>query len=231
MSRGQIYFFIFMAVILGMVSLQLKLHQHLDHRTDNVKQAAPTVEGLIKVEPPKSVAMEKTLEQKRVSAEFLRQFKQESDLTERPQKNAEDQENRLQSWARHLDEIEIDYLSDVIKDRSRQGQERALALDLLGRNQSTKSLEHLKDFVLTELANAKNTRAPLDEELILKVQAVEDIASSSSSAQAMNYLNEIQKKTNQSFVKDRAKRSLSSLKGLASPSDPQDNEALKKMIE
>jgi hypothetical protein len=232
MNRGKIYFFIFIATILGMVSLQLKLHQRLYRRTDRVKQTLPTVESLIKVEQAKPVVVEKTLEQKKwdetVSSEFLTQFKQESEQAQRPQKNIEEHENRLQSWARHLDENEIDFLSAVVKDRSRHGDERTLALDLLGRNQSSKSLEYLKDFVLTKGGRSRDVRARIDEELILKVQAVEDIASSSSSVEAISFLNEIQKKTDQSFVKDRAQRSLSSLKGLAPSTESQDNEVLKK---
>lgn len=234
MNRGKFYFFIFVAVILGMVTLQLQLQKSLIGRGTVENAAKPSVESLIKSDSPSSLSTEKSPEQKKwdesVTPEFLEQLKQESEQVGLPQQNIQDLEKRLQSWARHLDEKEIDYLSAVVKDRTRNGDERALALDLLGRNQSTQSLNHLKEFVLTEGAVASPSRAHLDEEMILKVQAVEGIAASSSSAEAMSYLSEIEKKSEQSFVKDRAQRSLSSLKGLAPSPESQDNEALKKMI-
>lgn len=235
MNRSKVYFFIFVSVILAMVALQLELHRKMDRRSSRAEpSSAVTVESLIKPVSPKIVVVEKSAERKKldatVSPEFIEQLKQESGQVGLPQNNVEALENRLQSWARHLDKNEIDYLSAVIKDRMRNGDERALALDLLGRNQSSESLAHLKDFVLSE-GGGGSSRARADEEMIFKVQAVEEIAASSSSAEAISYLSEIQKKTDQSFVKDRAQRSLSSLKGLAPSPESQDNEALKKTIE
>ena len=237
MNRQKIYFIMFIGIILAIVSFDLFITNKLDHKTNRelAQQPQPTVDTFIKSNPLKPVVKAKTLKQKqleeRVTPEFLAQFKEESEQIGRPQKNIEQLENRLQSWARHLDENEIDYLSSVIKDRDRGGDERAMALDLLGRNQSSQSLTNLKEFVLSEGTGAGDARSRLDEELIFKVQAVEEIAASSSPAEAMSHLNEIQNQTEQSFVKDRAQRSLSSLKGLAPSTESQDNSALKKMIE
>ena len=66
MNRGKIYFFIFTAVILGMVALQLQLHKKLDRHGLSELQPAPTVESMIKVEPPKQLVIQKTPEQKKL---------------------------------------------------------------------------------------------------------------------------------------------------------------------
>lgn len=242
MSRGKLYFFIFIAVILGMVTLQLQLHQRMDHRSN--KHALETerltsIESFIKTVSPRKSSVELSDEQKNaeatVSKEFLTQFNQESehvDLVDSAAKNKTDEfERHLQSWARHLEVDEINYLYAVVQDRSRRHQERLLALDLLGRNQSSKSLVHLKNFVLSDDKKSVDSRSRLDEEMIFKVQAVEEIAASTPLSEAIRFLSEIHQKTEQSFVKDRAQRSLNNLKSLESPSNSPDTEVFEKMIE
>jgi hypothetical protein len=243
--RSTIYTFIFFLAILVIVSVDLfihhrfeknsrndkvKLSEKLEAQRDEISQAKKVKAHLKADSGPYGKPAVLTDAEKGVSPEFISQFRAEAAEIGRPQADVEQLENRLQSWARHLLLEEIKYLSEVINDLKKNGDERALALDLLGRNQSQASLSELKDFVLSKENSALDSRARRDEELIFKVQAVEEIAASSSQAEALSYLREIQNLTDQSFVKDRVQRSISHLKGLSAAPEIQDNEALKKLI-
>lgn len=240
LRRSGFYFGVLIVAIVVIVSIDLAIHERFEKasRSAKAKLDSTDVAKMIQVdhqtEKPHPAAkvplVALTAAEKKVSPEFMTQFHQESAEIGRPQPDVDQLENRLQSWARHLSDEEIDYLSEVINDQQKNGDERALALDLLGRNQSKTSLAELKDFVLSKNSSALDSRARLDEELIFKVQAVEEIAASSSQAEALSYLNEIQKQSDQSFVKDRVQRSINSLKGLSASPEVQDNEALKKLI-
>ena len=238
--RSVVYSAVFIMAILVIVSVDLAIQERFEKTLQTAKTQLDKTDiakmilvdhqtekphPVVKVEP---VAL--TAAEKKVTPEFIAQFHQESAEIGRPQPDVEKLEIRLQSWARHLSNEEIDYLSEIINNQQKNGDERALALDLLGRNQSKASLAELKDFVLSKDSSGLDSRARSDEELIFKVQAVEEIAASSSQAEALNFLSEIQKQSDQSFVKDRVQRSINSLKGLSAAPESQDNEALKKLI-
>lgn len=241
-SRNIFYFTLFVSAILVIVSVDLVIHKRFAQNTQiaKTKLDQTDVAQMIKVdrqnEQPRPVTSRTpsapapmTEAEKKVSPEFIGQFREETAQIGRTQSEIE-VENRLQSLARHLTTDEIDYLSEVINDKQKNGDERALAVELLGRNQSKTSLAELKDFVLSTENSGGDSRARHDEEVTLKVIAVEGIAASSPQTEALNYLTEIQKQSDQSFVKDRVQRSINSIKGLSAAPEVQDNEALKKII-
>ena len=241
-SRTLFYFAVFVAAILVIVSVDLVIHKRFAQKNQiaKAKLDQTDVAQMIKVDrqtqQPRPVASPAAIAptvatdaEKKVSPEFIGQFREETAQIGKPQSEIE-VETRLQSLARHLTTDEIDYLGEVINDKQKTGDERALAVELLGRNQSKTSLTELKDFVLSKENSGGDSRARHDEEVTLKVIAVEGIAASSSQTEALSYLSEIQKQSDQSFVKDRVQRSINSIKGLSAAPEVQDNEALKKII-
>lgn len=160
--------------------------------------------------------------------QFKKEFKFESEQVGQIQSDPELAENRIQSLARQIDSPHIRYLEKVMIDQNANGDERAMALEFLSRNQSPEALAILKDFAKTEGASAGHRQ---EFELALKAQAIEGIGSALDQSAALTYLDEIKKQSGYSFIKDRAARVEYSIRNNSTSVEEQDNEALKKIVE
>lgn len=174
-----------------------------------------------------SVSDETSLQQ--FKTEFHHEVLQVGKTTDEP--NAV--ENRMQSIARQMEPEHIQYLEQVLLDRKQGGDERAMAVELLSRNQSEQAENILKNFILQDqgaVVNNKGQRQQ-EQEIIFKAQAIEGIAGREDKSLARKHLDEIANKSSQSFLVDRAKRAKAQIDGQLRSLDSQDNEALKKLIE
>lgn len=244
MKRARVYTIIFIAVMIGVVSFDLflhgKLHEELSKSSAKIKAKALKAEvaETQKLDQPEPVAVKiessvlPGFEGIYISEEFKQELTMELDEVGRPQSNLEEIENRLSSFARHLEPNEISYLSLVIQHSETTGDLRALALDLLGRNQSSAALKGLKDFaVQTDRGfNPQPTQARRELEA-MQAMAIENIASARTSLEALNYLQEIKNSTSNSFLKDRTERSILAFKGQVPTTESQDQKALEDILE
>jgi len=161
--------------------------------------------------------------------QFKSEFKYEVAQVGKTTQDAGAVENRLQSIARQLEPEHIQYLSQVLIDHDGAGDEQAMAVELLSRNQTPQAEALLKDFVIADL-NAQEPRH-LEQKVIFKAQAIEGIAGMEDKISARKHLDEIIQKSLHSFLIDRAQRAKAQLDGQLRSLESQDNEALKKLIE
>ena len=246
MKRARVYTFSFVAIIIGVVSFDLflhgKLHEELSKNSAKIKAKALQSEIIAdaKLTPPiESVRAGATgsllpeFEGVLVSEEFKQELLVEVEEIGRPQANIEDIENRLSSFARHLDPNEVSYFANVIQHSSSAGDLRALALDLLGRNQSSEALRALKEFAVQSTDDGFNPRSTqVRRELeAMQAQAIEEIASARTSLEALNHLQEIKDRTSNTFLKDRTERSIMAFKGQVPSTETQDQKALEEILE
>jgi len=112
-------------------------------------------------------------------------------------------ENRLQSLARQMENEHKFYLKSVLNNQEASNDQRAMAIELLTRNQTLQSADILKTYTTNE---SGIRGAAIEQELIFKARAIEGLAAYQDRNQALSYLNEVSKKTNYKFLKERASR-------------------------
>ena len=105
-----------------------------------------------------------------------------------------------------------------------------MAVELLARKQTVESLKQLENFVQQHETTTKWSRTR-EFESVLRAQAIEGIASFPQKDLAVSSLMALDPKLNESFLKDRIKRSLVGLKNDSQTPEKQDNEALSKLVE
>lgn len=201
---------------------------HLKSQTStvqNIKNADPIIKPETAV-----VAVEKTpTEDSSVDSvqEFKSEFKTEVTQIGRVQTDTEAVENRLQAIARQMEPAHREYLKLVLLSEKSSGDERAMAIELLTRNQTQEAAEILKNYTISDSSNG-NLKS--DEDIVFKAQAIEGLAGYQDRNLAISYLNEISRKTNYSFLQDRVRRAQAALKNEGPTIETQDLEALKKIV-
>ncbi len=138
--------------------------------------------------------------------QFETDFKNEVVQIDQIQNDPEVIENRLQSLARQMELSDRLYLKSILNNHKSTDGDRAMAIELLARNQTAESAEILKNFTTAEYQN--------EHELIFKAQAIEGLAGFQDQNTALNYLNEISQKSKNQFLKDHAQKAENSLKNL-----------------
>lgn len=161
---------------------------------------------------------------------FEAKFAEVTEEVSRLQENPEEAENKMQSLAAQLSPKDIKKLSDVMQDSKLNGDQRAMAVEILSRHQSVESLKQLENFIQQPSENGVWNRNR-EFESVLRAQAIEGIASYPQKDLALSSLMVLDPKINESFLKDRIKRSVAGLKNQAPAAENQDDEALKKLIE
>lgn len=175
---------------------------------------------------------EKNLDQA-VDQTFEKKFIKESRQISKLQMDPDQVEKRLDQLAHQMSDQDIQNLSKVMSDQNKDGDERAMAVEILSRRQTAESLKALHDFVVaghhTEGATPWNR---LNEfESVLKAQAIEGVASYPEKKEALKTLNSLASQVSESFLRDRISRSEAGLKGRAAGVEKSDNDALRKLIE
>ncbi len=141
-------------------------------------------------------------------------------------------EQKLEALALATTNEDIQILTKIIQDSSRNGDERALAIEVLSRKKSPESLKALENFVKAHESTTKQNWSRAQEfESVMRAQAIEGIAAYPETGSALTSLNALSEKIDESFLLDRIIRSSESIKGKAAATDIQDDAALKKLIE
>ncbi len=161
---------------------------------------------------------------------FETKFVQVTQAVSQLQENPEVAEQKMQALAGELSSRDIKKLSEVMQDAKSNGDQRAMAVELLSRHQSIDSLKQLENFIQQPLAGGAWNRNR-EFESVLRAQAIEGIASYPQKDLALSSLMGLDPKLNESFLKDRIKRSMAGLKNQAPAAEKQDDNALKKLIE
>ncbi len=183
----------------------------------NLKSQNPTVKNIKNADPilkPETAAavVEKTsTEDSSLDSvqEFKSEFKYEVTQIGQVQTDTEAVENRLQSIARQMEPEHRDYLKLVLLSEKSSGDERAMAIELLTRNQTPEAAEVLKNYSISDSSNG-NLKS--GEDIVFKAQAIEGLAGYQDRDLAISYLNEISRKTHYSFLQDRVRRAQAALK-------------------
>ena len=161
---------------------------------------------------------------------FEAKFAQVTQSVSQLQENPEEAENKMQTLAVELSALDIKKLSEIMKNAKSNGDQRAMAVELLSRHQSVESLKQLEDFVQQPLSNSAWNRNR-EFESVLRAQAIEGIAAYPQKDLALSSLMALDPKLDETFLKDRVKRSMAGLKNQAPSAEKQDDVALKKLIE
>ena len=157
---------------------------------------------------------------------FETQFTEVTQEVSRLQENPEAAENKMQTLAAQY----IKKLADVMQDSKNNGDQRAMAVEILSRHQSIESLKKLEDFIQQPSESGAWNRNR-EFESVLRAQAIEGIASYPQKDLALSSLRALDPKLNESFLKDRIQRSMAGLKNQAPAAEKQDDEALRKLVE
>lgn len=230
--KARNYYLLFLGLLVGFLTMDYFLNQKIMH----LKSRNPTVVKNIKnsdsISKPEAAAVvvEKTPTEDSAQdsiQQFKSEFKQEVSQIGQVQADTETVENRLQAIARQMEPAHRDYLKLVLMNEKSNGDERAMAIELLTRNQTAEAAEILKNYSLSDSASG-NLKS--DEDIVFKAQAIEGLAGYQDRNLAISYLNEISQKTNYSFLQDRVRRAQAVLKNEGPTIETQDLEALKKIV-
>jgi uncharacterized membrane-anchored protein len=141
-------------------------------------------------------------------------------------------EQKLEALALAATNEDIQVLAKIMQDPNRNGDERALAIEVLSRKKTAESLKSLESFVKNHEATTKQNWSRAQEfESVMRAQAIEGIAAYPQADSALTSLNALSEKVDESFLLDRIIRSSESIKGKAAATEVQDDAALKKLIE
>ncbi len=137
-------------------------------------------------------------------------------------------EKRLDNLARNLTDAEINSMAEIVKTRSMNGDLRALAADLLVRNQSTSALKPLEKIIISTWPDSIDLRSAGFEQS-LRARAIEGLESHPS-PQATENLRRALSQVQDTFINDHGQRALLHRQGQARSVEEQDNEALQKIL-
>jgi predicted DNA-binding protein len=121
-------------------------------------------------------------------------------------------ENRLQSLARQMVNQDKIFLKEIIESQKINSDERALAIELLSRNQTPESAEILKNYTTSKTSDAPTRAGHDDKERIFKAQAIDGLAAYQDRELALKYLDEVSNNTQDQFLKDRVRQAEATLK-------------------
>lgn len=153
----------------------------------------------------------------------------ESEGLGRVDTNPKSTENRLREWAGSLKREELSQLKGMVFDTQRNGDERALAVYLLGLAPGVEAMKELSEIAQSPIPESPNYRTQ-EFEMILRAQAVEGLIRPNEFEAARRELAAINGKTSNPFVLDRSQRGLQNLLGHGASLKEQDLEAESKLL-
>ena len=233
MKKSQKYYFFIIVLIASFLTMDYfankKMVQVLKPKsvargTASLNTSGQVITAAIPPSAPAEVAEETS--DTSALAQFMSDFKYEVFQIGKVQSNTDEVENRLQGLARQMEPEHRNYLKSILQNQKNNGDDRAMAIELLSRSQTPEAAEILKNYA-TDTSMSLGTRA--EQELVFKAQAIEGVAAYQDQNLALSYLNEISKKTSYTFLQDRASRAQAALKNQGPPIEQQDIEALKKL--
>jgi len=223
------HYFFFAAVIGMAVFAQYDLGKRLE-QVRLAKEAKNSANTQLKASQVATAKI--TVDNGPSTAEFIKKFKAEVAEIGKIQNNPDAAQARMKKLADSMTPKHVDGLYEIISDDKSNGDERALAVELLTLKNDTTSLVALQNFV----ANTKNINGvkwdqKKELETVLRAQAVEGIAAYPEKEIAISTLNYLQQKVDQKFLSERISRASMSLMYDNKPVTQQDEEALKKLVE
>lgn len=164
---------------------------------------------------------------------FVKKFKSEALQIGKIQNKPEEADKRLRQLASEMRPQDVEGMYEIISDENVNGDQRALAVELLSIKNDTNSLIALQNFVANKKTiNGTKWDAKKELETVLRAQAVEGIAVYPEKEIALSTLNYLQSRVDDKFLSERIGRASSSiLTGSTKSSQQQDEEALKKLVE
>lgn len=163
---------------------------------------------------------------------FAHKFKEEAAQIAKVQNNPLLAQKRMRDLAELMTPQDVQGLYEIISDDKNDGDQRALAVELLSIKNDTTSLIALQNFVANNTTiNGTKWDRKKELETVLRAQAVESIAAYPQKDIARSTLNYLQQRVDEKFLIDRIKRAAQSLNGGATGLQQQDEAALKNLIE
>lgn len=196
-----------------------------DKLAKNKDQTAAAKTGTTALHPQSSIS------QKSTDAELKQMLKQESQKVGAPDDNPELTQSRLGELANSLSDHHLEVLKETALSQDLNGDERALSVYLLTLNQSSKSLDLLKE---VSLAPLPNSTGPLQEqEILIRTLTIDGFVHHPEVKRAREFLKLIGEKSEVAAVSDRAQRAYASLSsnGQIPQPETQEKQALEKLLQ
>lgn len=163
---------------------------------------------------------------------FVERFTKEARQIAKIQHNPELVQNRMKNLASAMGPQEVQSLYEVISNDKNDGEQRALAVELLSLKNNTAALMALQNFVGNNITvNGTKWDRKKELETVLRAQAVESIAAYPQKEIAISTLSYLQNKVDEKFLNDRIGRVAASLNNNVPALKQQDDETLKKLLE
>ena len=159
---------------------------------------------------------------------FESQFLKEAQKISELQNDPKLVDQKMDQLARSMSSVDLQKLSVVMQNENENGDQRALAVELIARFKTPEAITALKEFVVRRDGHSGPNR---EFESVLRAQAIEGIAAFPQKELALSYLNLMANQVDESFLKDRIVRSEENLKGRAPSTEQQDESALKQLVQ
>ncbi len=171
-------------------------------------------------------------QRREAEAVFAEKFKAEVSQIAQLQSDPENVQKRLQALSKTMSSQDVQALYEIISNDKNDGDQRALAVEILSLRNDAASLNVLQNFVASNnTVNGTKWDRSKEFETVLRAQAVESIAAFPQKEIAISTLSFLKSKVDESFLSDRIGRATAYLQGLAPTPEDQDNTALKKLLE
>ncbi|MGE4234718.1 MAG: hypothetical protein AB7F43_15520 [Bacteriovoracia bacterium] len=171
-------------------------------------------------------------QRREAEAVFAEKFKAEVSQIAQLQSDPENVQKRLQALSKTMSSQDVQALYEIISNDKNDGDQRALAVEILSLRNDAASLNVLQNFVASNnTVNGTKWDRSKEFETVLRAQAVESIAAFPQKEIAISTLSFLKSKVDESFLSDRIGRATAYLQGLAPTPEDQDDAALKKLLE
>lgn len=227
-TRHYVFIMILLASVLFVeYDLSQRTNVLITAKANNTEQTPqPSQQKIISNQPAPSVA------ETRGPKLFAERFKKESLQIAKIQNDPDLAQNRMKDLAKDMAPQDVQSLFEIISDDKNDGDQRAMAVELLSLKNDTTSLIALQNFVGNNVnINGSKWDRKKELETILRAQAVESIAAYPQRDIARSTLSYLQQKVDEKFLNDRIGRAAASLKDEAPTIQQQDDAALKKLLE
>lgn len=214
------------------ISSRVKKNAEVAKANTKISETAESAESKQQVSAPVTIE-NYTADQ--ANKKFVQKFQQESLEIAKIQNNPEAIEKRLKELAKQMKPADVQGLYEIISDDSKDGDQRALAVELLSLKNDTTSLMALQNFVANSTnINGNKWDRKKELETVLRAQAIESIAAYPQKDIAASTLSYLQTKVDEKFLNERIGRASTMLyndKQGQKTLQQQDDEALQELIQ
>ncbi len=219
---------IFLVLVIAVFAFaQYDMSRRLNAKTTSKNESEKAVAAVAVPAQPDFAA-----ESAKKTETFIKKFKSEVGEVARLQNNPEATQQRMNQLAAQMTQQDVSALADIISDAEQNGDERALAVELLSLKNDSASLVALQNFVATSnKVDGITVQRKKEFETVLRAQAVESIAAYPQKEIALSTLSFLQTKVDNRFISERIGRASSGLLYGTENLKQQEDDALKKLVE